>query len=924
MFKFFLVSLSCVFLIACQTAVDKPTEVAVSSPWETASVKGQPTARHEAAFVEHKGKGYLIGGRRINPVDVFDPSTNSWTEKSKTPIELHHFQAVSHGEAIYILGAFTDGWPNEKPVDRVIKYYPETDKFEYSHWIPQGRARGAAGAVVYKDKIYLVGGITHGHMSGTNAWFDEYDPRTGNWRTLPDAPVARDHFQAVIVEEKLYSVAGRRSSQATNQGFELTVKEMDVFDFKTGEWQTLPESANLPTQRAGNMAINWDNTVIVAGGESGSQMPAHNEVEQYDPATGIWSVLTPLNEGRHGTGFAILDNTLVTASGCGMRGGEPELATLERFFFDSSTQQRISEVQQWHTLTLSFYGPQTSESAIPNPFTDYRLLVEFTHADSNYTIRGFYAADGNSAHTSADAGDVWQVRFSPDKIGEWQYKAWLHRGTDIALSMDKSKGIEIPIEGASGSFQVRKSDKDGADFRAHGRLVKDKGFYKFAGTEQYWLKGGTNSPENLLAFDDFDGTYRVEAQNREGEAAAKDQVLHRYAEHAKDWRRGDPSWKNGKGKNLIGALNYLASMGMNTAYFLTLNINGDGKDVWPYLSHSEFERFDVSKLAQWDLVFSHMQQRGIMLHMVTQETENELLLDEGETGRLRQLYYLELIARFAHHPALSWNLGEENGPAHWLPQGQNHQQRRDMSSFINTHDPYNHPILLHTHSTAQDKEELLPPLLGFKPLDGMSFQVDDRTRVHQEIRYWRAKAKDAGHDWLITMDEIGMWHTGALNDFEDPDHDSLRQHVLWGTLLAGGAGVEWYFGAQHPNNDLTSEDWRNRHNLWTQTKHALDFFNDFVPFWELQPVSSLLSDGQGYAASIPGELYLVYVPAGQQLQFDFELVGGEFSVDWFDPKAGGSLRQAKVTKTSGFGKQKLITPDSPKQQDWVGLIRKLE
>jgi len=44
--------------------------------------------------------------------------------------------------------------------------------------------RGAAGAVVYKDKIYLVGGNTDGHSGGFVGWLDEYDPATGDWRAI--------------------------------------------------------------------------------------------------------------------------------------------------------------------------------------------------------------------------------------------------------------------------------------------------------------------------------------------------------------------------------------------------------------------------------------------------------------------------------------------------------------------------------------------------------------------------------------------------------------------------------------------------------------------------------------------------------------------------------------------------------------------
>ena len=49
------------------------------------------------------------------------------------------------------------------------------------------------------------------------------------------------------------------------------------------------------------------------------------------------------------------------------------------------------------------------------------------------------------------------------------------------------------------------------------------------------------------------------------------------------------------------------------------------------------------------------------MHFKTQETENEQLLDGGNVGVERKVYYRELIARFGHHLALNWNMGEENG-----------------------------------------------------------------------------------------------------------------------------------------------------------------------------------------------------------------------------------------------------------------------
>jgi hypothetical protein len=77
------------------------------------------------------------------------------------------------------------------------------------------------------------------------------------------------------------------------------------------------------------------------------------------------------------------------------------------------------ELQRWHKLTLNFDGPATDESAEPNPFTDYRLTVTFKHVASGElrVVPGFFAADGKAAESSAEAGSVWRVYFSPPFMG---------------------------------------------------------------------------------------------------------------------------------------------------------------------------------------------------------------------------------------------------------------------------------------------------------------------------------------------------------------------------------------------------------------------------------------------------------------------------------------------------------------------------
>src|SRR6185436_10935103 len=89
------------------------------------------------------------------------------------------------------------------------------------------------------------------------------------------------------------------------------------------------------------------------------------------------------------------------------------------------------ELKQWHKVTLELAGPFAAESdASPNPFTDLRLDVTFTHESGTprYVVPGYFAADGNAANTSANAGTVWRAHLSPDKPGKWTYRVAFTQG----------------------------------------------------------------------------------------------------------------------------------------------------------------------------------------------------------------------------------------------------------------------------------------------------------------------------------------------------------------------------------------------------------------------------------------------------------------------------------------------------------------
>ena len=302
-----------------------------AAEWKTITNEPVCTARHEAAMTALNGKLYLLGGRGVKPVEEYDPASKGWRKLSPTPMELHHFQALVVGNRIALVGAMTGGYPKEPPVPNVWWFDPAKDEWTRGPAMPAGRARGGAGAVLHGGRVYLVCGNTNGHWNGYVPWLDVLDLNTGRWTPLPDAPHARDHFQAVLVDGQIVAAAGRRSSAETGQTFDLTVPEVDVYNIAKGKWTTLAEK--IPTPRAGCMAVARDGKVLVIGGESPSQPQAHAQVEMLSLADGKWSAWPSVNQGRHGTGAAMLGNELYVAAGCANRGGSPELNSVEKIIW---------------------------------------------------------------------------------------------------------------------------------------------------------------------------------------------------------------------------------------------------------------------------------------------------------------------------------------------------------------------------------------------------------------------------------------------------------------------------------------------------------------------------------------------------------------------------------------------------------------
>jgi hypothetical protein len=566
------------------------------------------------------------------------------------------------------------------------------------------------------------------------------------------------------------------------------------------------------------------------------------------------------------------------------------------------------ELRQWHNIQLTFVGPKTSETAETNPFLNYRLNVTFTKGNKSYVVPGYFAADGNAAESGATDGNLWRVNFVPDETGAWTYRVSFRAGPDVAVSLDANAGSATAFNGETGTVKIGPTNKTGRDHRAQGMLrYAGKHFLRYSGSGRYFVMAGTQSPENFLAYHEFDNTRDYRGQK----GLPYPDQLHHYEPHVKDWKPGDPTWQSGKGKGIIGVLNYLAEKGMNSFYTLTMNNYGDAMDINPWIAYDEHTRYDVSKLAQWEIVFSHMDRLGMQVMLITQEEEGEQTL--GKMSVERKLYYRELIARFAHHHGLSWDLDEEMDRFRYFTT----QDVKDIANYIRALDPYKHPIqYVQWKAELIDDDKTYGRLLGFPNFDATALQHDPEN-THSETMKWLDKSAAAGHPWLVQLIEM---NPGIDTDAEDPSHDKVRKLAIWGHHMAGGTGTMFFFN--DPIGDINVEDFRTRDHLFELIHYAHEFVTKHLPFEEMHHADTLTPLAEDYVFAKPGQAYAVYLPDGGTTTLDLAAASGTFEVKWYNPRTGGELRDGTVRTIEGGASRSLGSAPADVTADWAVLIRR--
>ena len=315
--------------VAAALAAAAPASPAQQTPtWSKAAPAG--VARQELYPEVLNGRIYVAGGL-LSPntgysahFEAYEPAADKWTRLATLPRARHHIALAAADGLIYGLGGFSGGFPNWQAHADVFVYDPSNDRWRTGVPMTQPRAEGVAAAV--DGKVYVIGGrvrasaeASHFNDHADTVLAEVFDPRTGRWSRIPDAPTARNSAASAVIDGRIYVVGGRKAiKQADGSLRQENVATLEVFDPRRNTWEA---RAPMPQAQGGLAAAAHGGKLYVFGGEQWvPEQKVFADSWVYDPATDRWTALPPLPTPRHGLGAATLGNRIHVFGG-GLRVG---------------------------------------------------------------------------------------------------------------------------------------------------------------------------------------------------------------------------------------------------------------------------------------------------------------------------------------------------------------------------------------------------------------------------------------------------------------------------------------------------------------------------------------------------------------------------------------------------------------------------
>jgi hypothetical protein len=144
---------------------------------------------------------YVFGGQTgttsVNEVWMFDPAYDTWTAKAPMPVAQSNMRAACIDGKIYLAGGYSGvAWTNN-----FLIYTVQTNT-----WTSTTQPMtGAPMLVAYNGLLYALGGAT---ASAASSLANVYNPASGVWSALTSLPTATEYAGAVVYKDLIFIIGG--------------------------------------------------------------------------------------------------------------------------------------------------------------------------------------------------------------------------------------------------------------------------------------------------------------------------------------------------------------------------------------------------------------------------------------------------------------------------------------------------------------------------------------------------------------------------------------------------------------------------------------------------------------------------------------------------------------------------------------------
>lgn len=216
---------------------------------------------------------YIFGGMseskgglwQEKAVQVFNTRTHKITTTTSMPVPRRFNSAVRLNDKIYVVGG-SAYYPGRVRNEYHLRVTPLTTALDLNtkKWsrLANLPTPVSTRAFTYHDKVCAIGGY-----DGENSWpsFNCYSEATGNWQSMPDAPVPVSAHSVAVHSNKLYVFGDYEN-----------LDQVLMFDFSSNTWSHI-DSAYRASRH--NAAVVFGNEVFVIGGNTGTAGPFLDDIQ---------------------------------------------------------------------------------------------------------------------------------------------------------------------------------------------------------------------------------------------------------------------------------------------------------------------------------------------------------------------------------------------------------------------------------------------------------------------------------------------------------------------------------------------------------------------------------------------------------------------------------------------------------------------